>query len=72
VPVDLTETDHRILDALAEGRCTTGYLADELDRSRQHVHNRLAVLLAAEYVRKVHDGTALYELVEDPRDASRG
>jgi DNA-binding IclR family transcriptional regulator len=66
--MNLNDTDHAILDLLAEGRCTTGYLADELDRSRQHVHNRLTVLLAAEYVRKVHDGTALYELVADPRE----
>lgn len=67
MPVDLTDADHAILDLLAEGRCTAGYLADETEYSRQHVHNRLNVLLAAEYVRKVHEPTGLYELVSDPR-----
>jgi DNA-binding MarR family transcriptional regulator len=49
------------------GRCTVGYLADETGYSRQHVHNRLNILLAAEYIRKIHDSTAVYELREDPR-----
>jgi DNA-binding MarR family transcriptional regulator len=67
VPVDLTDADKKILDKLSRGRCTVGYLADEIDYSRQHIHNRLNVLLAAEYVRKVHDPTDLYELRHDPR-----
>ena len=65
--VDLTDADHAILDWLSEGRCTAGYLADEIDYSRQHVHNRLNVLVAAEYVDKVHEPTGLYELRTDPR-----
>lgn len=67
VPVELTEADQAILDSLAEGRCTVGYLADETTYSRQHIHNRLNVLLAAEYVSKVHEPTGLYELKDDPR-----
>lgn len=67
MPVDLTEADDAILDLLAEGRCTVGYLTDETDYSRQHIHNRLNVLKAAEYVRKIHDPTGLYELNVDPR-----
>lgn len=66
--VKLTDADHAILDLLAEGRCTQGYLADETGLSRQHVYNRLNVLTAAGYVEKVHDSTALYELVNDPRE----
>lgn len=65
--VDLTDADRAILDMLSEGRCTAGYLADQTDYSRQHVHNRLNVLVAAEYVRKVHAPTGLYELRADPR-----
>jgi DNA-binding IclR family transcriptional regulator len=65
--VDLTDADEQILDNLSRGRCTVGYLADEIDYSRQHIHNRLNVLLAAEYVRKVHDPTGLYELGTDLR-----
>ena len=68
--VDLTEADHDIIELLSDGRCTVGYLADELNYSRQHIHNRLNVLLAAEYVQKRHDPTGLYELVRDPRKES--
>lgn len=67
MPVDLTDADEAILDRLDEGRCTVGYLADETTYSRQHIHNRLNVLLAADYVQKVHDPTGLYELRDDPR-----
>jgi len=66
--VELTETDRKVLDLLNEGRCTPGYLIDETGISRQQIHNRLNVLLAADYVQKVHEPTGLYELVEDPRD----
>lgn len=68
VPVELTDADHAILDLLADGRCTAGYIVDETGYSRQHLHNRLNVLLAADYVRKVHAPTGLYELVNDPRN----
>jgi DNA-binding IclR family transcriptional regulator len=67
VAVELTDADEAIVNLLSEGRCTAGYLADETEYSRQHVHNRLTVLLAAEYVRKVHAPTGLYELRADPR-----
>lgn len=67
MPVDLTAADEAILDRLADGRCTVGYLAGETEYSRQHVHNRLNVLPAAEYVDKVHDPTGLYALQTDPR-----
>lgn len=66
--VKLTDADHAILDMLYDGRCTQGYIVAETGLSRQHVYNRLNVLTAAGYVRRVHDATALYELVEDPRD----
>jgi DNA-binding IclR family transcriptional regulator len=70
MPVELTNADYAILDLLVQGRCTVGYLTDETEYSRQHIHNRLNVLLAADYVKKVHDPTGLYELVEDPRGDS--
>lgn len=68
VPVKLTDADEQILDLLRDGRCTQGYLVDETGFSRQHIYNRLKVLLAADYIRLIHEPTALYELVEDPRD----
>lgn len=70
MPVDLTDADRAVLDLLSGGRCTVGYLADETSYSRQHVHNRLNVLKAAEYVAKVHDSTGLYELRADPREGT--
>lgn len=66
--VDLTNADHEILDLLTEGRCTQGYIVDTTGLSRQGVHNRLNVLAAAGYIEKLHGPTALYELVEDPRE----
>jgi len=66
--VELTQTDEEILNLLQEGRCTPGYIVDESGISRQQVHSRLNVLLAADYIKKVHDSTGLYELVKDPRE----
>lgn len=65
--MDLVPADEAILSLLAEGRCTVGYLADETEYSRQHVHNRLNVLVAADFVDKTHDPTGLYEIRQDPR-----
>ncbi|KAB7519572.1 winged helix-turn-helix domain-containing protein [Halosegnis rubeus] len=67
VSVDITKTDELILDLLEEGRCTQGYIVDKTGRSRQQIHNRLNILRAAGYVERVHESTALYELVENPR-----
>lgn len=67
MPVELTDADRAVLDCLANGRCTQGYIVDETDFSRQQIYNRLNVLSAAGYLRKIHHSTALYELVEDPR-----
>jgi DNA-binding IclR family transcriptional regulator len=67
VSIDLNSADETILDVLSEGRCTVGYLADETNYSRQHIHNRLNVLVAAECVEKTHEPTGLYELRSDPR-----
>ena len=66
--VELKDADRAILALLGEGRCTVGYLTDQMSYSRQHIHNRLNVLLAAGYVEKVHDPTGLYGLGEDPRE----
>lgn len=65
---DLTETDKAILDKLREGRATKGALVDWTGYSRNSVYNRLEVLEAAGYVKCVHEGTRLFELVEDPRN----
>lgn len=69
--VELTDADRAILDMLGQGRCTVGYISDEIDYSRQHIHNRLNVLLAAGYVEKVHDPTGLYELQNESVEGAK-
>jgi uncharacterized membrane protein len=65
---ELTKSDRAILDVLADGRATKGYLVDETGLSRNTVYNRLEVLTMGNYVRTVHEPTRLFELVKDPRD----
>ena len=66
---DLQDSDKAILDTLAQGRATKGYLVDNIDYSRNTVYNRLNVLEAAGHVTCVHDATRLFELKTDPRDS---
>ena len=66
--MDLTDTDEAILDILSEGRATQGYMVDETGESRQKLYSRLNILVATGHVKRVHDTTALYELVNDPRE----
>lgn len=69
---DLRQADEEILDVLADGRATKGMLVDQTDYSRNTVYNRLEVLEAAEHIAAVHEGTRLFELVDDPREDGVG
>jgi DNA-binding IclR family transcriptional regulator len=62
---DLLDSDREILSKLREGRCTPAALVDWTSVSKQTVHSRLNVLVAAGHVEKVHE-SGLYELVDDP------
>lgn len=64
---DLNDTDRAVLDMLAEGRNAPANIGDELDVSRQYIHQRIKLLETADYVRNI--GRGVYELVEDPRDS---
>lgn len=64
---DLNASDRALLDELARGRATPVALQEWTGLSKQTVHTRLNVLVAAGHVKKVHD-SGLYELVDDPRD----
>jgi hypothetical protein len=44
-------------------------MVDELDYTRSHINTQLRLLLAKGVIRKVHAATALYELVDDPRES---
>lgn len=57
---ELNPADEAILHTLTEGVRNPSWLADELDYSRQYVHQRLQLLVAADYVTDL--GHGLYEL----------
>lgn len=60
VPHKLNTADERILDVLEGGARNPSWIAEELDYTRQYVHSRLQLLVAAERVRNI--GHGLYEL----------
>jgi len=64
VPHELNRADKRILATLQGGVRNPSWLAEELDYSRQYIHQRLQLLVAAEYVENL--GHGLYELNELP------
>jgi uncharacterized membrane protein len=66
---DLTETDRAILDELRDGRATKGALVEWTGYSRNSIYNRLEVLEAAGFIKCVHGGTRLFELISDPRES---
>ena len=65
---DLTDADQAILDELQAGARTKKYIIDETGLHRNTVGNRMDVLEAGDVVRSLHETTALYEIVDDPRD----
>lgn len=69
VPHELNRADKRILRALEAGVRNPSWLAEELEYSRQYVHQRLQLLVAAEYVDNL--GHGLYELEELPDEVSQ-
>lgn len=66
-PGDLSGSDTQILDVLRDGRATPAAIQEWTGLSKNTVHGRLNVLVAAGHVEKVHS-SGLYELVDDPRD----
>lgn len=58
----LNDTDLAILDHLADGRETTGSLADNLNKHPQTIRDRLRWLREWGYVRYYHEPTGLHEL----------
>jgi hypothetical protein len=64
-PGELNDTDEALLDLLHDGRVTPPYAADELDKSREYISERLIRLKEHDAAKRIAPG--LYELVEDPR-----
>ena len=63
IDIKLLAIDRAILRLLLEGRCTPGYIADEIGEQQPWVSQRLRRLVDAEIVTKVHRG--LYELTDE-------
>jgi DNA-binding MarR family transcriptional regulator len=65
----IDEKMDEVLDVLAEhGYATTGMITDLTGYSRPTVTKRLDKLHAAEKIEYLHEPTALWMLVDDPRD----
>jgi hypothetical protein len=65
---DLTDADEEIIDVLGHGARTKGAIIDATGLHRNTVGNRLDVLEAGDVIERIHDRTALYDLVDDPRE----
>lgn len=59
IDIEITDVDEQILKMLDEGRCTPRYIANEIDKSRPYVTNRLKRLVEHGLVTRVDRG--LYE-----------
>jgi len=71
VPIDETESMIALLEWFDDHPCdcaTVGAVADGTDYSRETARKNLKQLRAGDYVELVHEPTALYRLVEDPRE----
>lgn len=69
-PEELRKVDEAILNELAEGARTKGFLVDETGYHRNTIWNRLELLEKTNVIECLHDSTALYEVNEDPRDTT--
>jgi predicted transcriptional regulator len=65
---DLNAADREVLQLLRNGRVTPGFAANELDRDRTYLSQRLKRLLEHGHVERLARG--LYELHDDPREAT--
>ena len=68
--LEVDEKMDEVLDVMSEhGYATTGMITDRTGYSRPTVTKRLDKLKAADCIDYVHKPTALWELLNDPRDA---
>lgn len=67
-PTLLTESDLAVIEKLDQGERTKGFLVDETEFHRNTIGNSLEKLRFAGVIECLHETTALYELVLDPRE----
>lgn len=60
--LELKKIDKEIIKELKKGTRNPSWLADKLDYSRQYIHTRLQVLVAAEKIENI--GHGLYQIKE--------
>jgi len=69
MPVKVDDNTEKVLDEFTKkGNLTTGALVDFTNLSRPTVTKRLDRLHAADYIEYLHEPTALWHLVDDPRE----
>jgi DNA-binding MarR family transcriptional regulator len=68
MPLKIDENTEKVIDEFVKkGNLTTGSLIDFTGLSRPTITKRLDRLHAAKYIEYLHEPTALWCLVEDPR-----
>ena len=71
MPLRIDENTEKVLEELiSKGNLTTGALVDFTGLSRPTVTKRLDRLHAAGCIEYLHEPTALWRLIEDPRQES--
>jgi len=69
MPLKIDENTNEVIDQfVAKGNLTTGALVDFTGLSRPTVTKRLDRLHAAEHIEYLHESTALWRLINDPRE----
>lgn len=69
MPVKIDELTEEILDEFDQhGNLTTGALVEFTSSTRPTVTKRLDRLYAADCIEYLHEPTALWQFVEDPRE----
>jgi len=73
MPIKVDEKTEAVLDVFSRhGYATTGYIHDETGITRPTLAKRLDRLYAADCIEYVHEPTAFWRLVEDPRGTTNG
>jgi len=69
MPLKIDENTESVLEEFIQrGNLTTGALVDFTGLSRPTITKRMDRLHAADYVEYIHEPTALWRLIEDPRN----
>ncbi|WP_394355524.1 winged helix-turn-helix transcriptional regulator [Halapricum desulfuricans] len=69
MPIKIDDNTDLVIDQFLEkGNLTTGALVDFTGLSRPTVTKRLDRLHAANHIKYLHKPTALWTLIEDPRE----